>query len=155
MNRILPTLIGVAIAGAAMASSDDMKPFPEAGDGEARHVIRLPALDDEAAAKIELLVGKGIEVDCNQHWFGGNLTAEVVEGWGYSYYRVAGIGGPASTLKACPEDSREVRFVQVRVDQPLLRYNSRLPIVVYVPAGFEVRYRIWRAGNDIESARPE
>jgi ecotin len=27
----------------------------------------------------------------------------------------------------------------------LIRYNSRLPVVVYVPEGVEVRYRIWRA----------
>jgi ecotin len=155
MNRFLPTLVGIAIAGCAAASPDDMKPFPEAGDGEVRHVIRLPDLDDESAARVELLVGKNLEVDCNQHWFSGNLTAEVVEGWGYSYFRVDGIGGPASTLMACPEGSQEVRFVQVRFDQPLLGYNSRLPIVVYAPEGFEVLYRIWRAGDDIESATHE
>jgi ecotin len=56
---------------------------------------------------------------------------------------------------ACPEGSQEVRFVQVRFDQPLLGYNSRLPIVVYAPEGFEVRYRIWQAGNNIGSATPE
>ena len=152
MNRFLPTLVGAAIAGCASASPDDMKPFPEAGDGESRHVIRLPELDDEAASKVELLVGKEIEVDCNIHWFGGNLAEKVAEGWGYTYYRVGDIGGPASTLKACPEGSSEIRFVQVRLEQPLLRYNSRLPIVVFVPEGFEVRYRIWRAGDDIATA---
>lgn len=155
MNRFIPTLVGVAIAGCATAAPDDLKPFPEAVEGEARHVIRLPALDDEMAAKVELLVGKDLEVDCNQHWFGGSLTTEVADGWGYSYYRVDRIGGPASTLKACPEGSKEVRFVHVRLDQPLLRYNSRLPIVVYAPEGFEVRYRIWQAGNDTGLATPE
>jgi ecotin len=28
----------------------------------------------------------------------------------------------------------------------MVRYNSRLPIVVYVPTGTEVRYRVWTAG---------
>ncbi len=155
MNRFLPTLVGVAIAGCATASPDDLKPFPEASGDQVRHVIRLPALDDEAAAKVELLVGKDLEVDCNTHWFGGKLAREVVEGWGYSYYLVDGIGGPASTLKACPGEPKEVRFVPVRFEDPLLRYNSRLPIVVYAPEGFEVRYRIWQAGADIESATQE
>ena len=32
------------------------------------------------------------------------------------------------------------------VRQPyLIRYNRRLPIVVYAPEGVEVRYRIWNA----------
>ena len=155
MNRILPTLAGIVIAGCATASTDDLKPFPAASDGQQRHVIRLPELDDEGAARVELLVGKDLEVDCNQHWFGGRLSSEVAEGWGYSYYVVDGIGGPASTLKACPGETKEVRFVQVRLDDALLRYNSRLPLVVYAPDGFDVRYRIWQAGTDIELATPE
>jgi ecotin len=28
----------------------------------------------------------------------------------------------------------------------LQRYDSELPVVTYVPEGFEVRYRIWTAG---------
>ena len=27
----------------------------------------------------------------------------------------------------------------------LIRYNSRLPVVVYAPEGVELRYRIWKA----------
>jgi ecotin len=26
-----------------------------------------------------------------------------------------------------------------------VRYNSKLPVVVYVPEGLEVRYRLWKA----------
>jgi ecotin len=33
----------------------------------------------------------------------------------------------------------------------LIRYNSRLPIVVYVPEGVEVHYRVWQAGQEIEA----
>jgi ecotin len=31
-------------------------------------------------------------------------------------------------------------------------YNSRLPIVVYAPAGYEVRYRIWQAAKETHKA---
>ena len=41
----------------------------------------------------------------------------------------------------------------VQGDGFLLRYNSRLPVVVYVPQGFDVRYRIWTAGAQIGQAR--
>ncbi len=37
----------------------------------------------------------------------------------------------------------------VRGEGFLLRYNSKLPVVVYVPEGFEVRYRIWQAGEKV------
>jgi ecotin len=37
------------------------------------------------------------------------------------------------------------RFITLAGEPYLIRYNSRLPIVVYVPAEVEVRYRIWSA----------
>ncbi len=36
-----------------------------------------------------------------------------------------------------------------------LRYNSKLPIVLYVPKDVEVRYRIWSASSRIEKAVQE
>ena len=33
-----------------------------------------------------------------------------------------------------------------------IRYNSRLPVVVYAPDGYEIRYRIWKASEAIEKA---
>jgi len=37
----------------------------------------------------------------------------------------------------------------------LLRYNSKLPLVLYVPKDIEVRYRIWSASNKVEKAIQE
>jgi ecotin len=39
-------------------------------------------------------------------------------------------------------------------DPYLIRYNSRLPVVVYVPEVAEVRYRIWRADKSTKSMKP-
>jgi len=33
-----------------------------------------------------------------------------------------------------------------------MRYNSRLPLVIYVPQGVEVRYRIWRGDDKVITA---
>ena len=44
-----------------------------------------------------------------------------------------------------PNTPQVDRFVTLGGEPKLLRYNSRLPIVVYVPSGVEVRYRLWRA----------
>jgi ecotin len=138
------------------AASDEMKPYPLAQDGYKRMVIHLQPLSDEDANKLEIIVGKTIKVDCNRHWFGGQITEEIAKGWGYPYYSLKSVMGPMSTRMACPSDKKEQEtFVQVRSDQDLLRYNSKLPVVVYVPADFEVQYRIWTANEETGMAKVE
>lgn len=128
------------------AASDGMKPYPLAEDGYKRMVIHLQPLADEDNNKLEIIIGKMIKVDCNRHWFIGNLSEEIAKGWGFPYFILKSVKGPASTLMACPPDKKEQEaFVQVRSDQGLIRYNSKLPVVVYVPVDFEVHYRIWAA----------
>ncbi|AOK17420.1 ecotin [Burkholderia cepacia] len=136
----------------AAVTAESIKMFPQPAAGQQRVVIALPALENEGDARVELMIGKTLQTDCNQQWFGGELTAEDVKGWGYTYYQLTDVKGPASTLMACPGQAPQQRFVQVRGDGQLLRYNSRLPLVVYVPDGFEVRYRVWRASDDVKRA---
>jgi ecotin len=40
------------------------------------------------------------------------------------------------------------RFITLGGEPFLIRYNSRLPVVVYAPEGVEVRYRIWSAAPE-------
>jgi ecotin len=42
------------------------------------------------------------------------------------------------------------RFITLGGEPYIIRYNSRLPIVVYVPEDVEVRYRIWTTGADLK-----
>jgi ecotin len=136
--------------------STNMEPYPAARDGFERMVFRVPAADDEAARKVEIIVGKILSVDCNRTSFGGLLERRVAEGWGYPYFIIENINGPMSTRMACPPGTENVEaFVTVNGDGFLQRYNSKLPTVVYVPKGFEVRYRIWAAQQDIGQAESE
>ena len=132
-----------------------LEPGPLAGAGETRFVIRLPALDDESGRRVELRIGKDLEIDCNRHWFGGNLDRETVAGWGYPMYRLVDVSGPASTMMACPEEEPGMAFVSARLDDPFIPYSSKQPIVVYVPEGFSVRYRVWSANNVMQDAPVE
>lgn len=143
---------GVDNALTPRVPAEDIKMFPAAQPGQTRVVIALPAEQVESDIRVELIIGKTMQVDCNQHWFAGSLKQETVQGWGYSYYRLADPKGPASTLMACPGRPNQDDFVRVRGDGYLLSYNSRLPIVVYVPKGFDVRYRLWRASNEVARA---
>ena len=153
-RKILAALWLLVVTGAmADGSGDEMKPYPKAAEGYARAVIHLDALTREEDNKLEIIIGKSLQVDCNAHWFGGDLESRVAEGWGYPYYVLASVHGPASTMKACPPGfENQEAFVPVRGEGYLLRYNSKLPVVIYVPTGFEVRYRIWTAGEEVGHA---
>src|SRR5437868_7984274 len=71
--------------------AESIKMFPQPAAGQQRAVIALPALENEGDARVELMIGKTLQTDCNQQWFGGELTAEDVKGWGYTYYRLTDV----------------------------------------------------------------
>ena len=134
-------------------AADDLKAFPPAEAGMVRYVLRLPAQPDEAALKVELVVGMTVELDAhNRYFFGGRIERETIKGWGYTRYVVGALGPMAGTRMAVDPNAPMVdRFITLAGEPYLIRYNSRLPVVVYVPEGAEVRYRIWSAGPDAKT----
>jgi len=157
-NRLTQFLaIGLALlnAGALAAGHPELKAFPDAGEGMERLVIVLPHKErgEEDGFKVELTPGKMMLTDgVNLMRLGSTIAPRPLESWGYTYYEVTGSDVAMSTLMAAPEGGQKVeRFV---TGTPLLiPYNSRLPIVVYVPRGYEVRYRIWSAGVSRKAER--
>lgn len=131
----------------AAQAADDMKAFPPAEKGMVRHVVKLPKQDDESAFKIELIAGKTVQLDAvNRYFFGGKFEEETIEGWGYPRYNLSKLGPMAGTLIGVdPSVPKVDRFVTLGGELYLIRYNSRLPIVVYAPEGVEIRYRVWKA----------
>lgn len=132
----------------------DMSPYPAPKPGYRRMVFFLPVLSDEENHKVEIIVGKMLHVDCNKHWFIGHLSEELARGWGYTYFSLNLVTGPTSTLLACPPKQQDrLTFVPVVSDEGLLPYNSKLPMVVYVPSEFEVHYQIWTTDGKQGEAR--
>ena len=129
------------------AAADNLKAFPPAEAGMVRHVIDLPQQEDESAFRVELIIGKTVKTDAgNRYFFIGTLETENIPGWGYSRYILRKLGPMAGTLMAADPNAPLVeRFISIGGEPQLLRYNSRLPLVVYVPADVEVRHRVWRA----------
>ena len=147
----------LAGTGSAWAQGDDLKPFPAPEAGMQRFVIRVPVVPVPEDHKVEVMVGKTLEVDCNRQVFGAKVTRKVAQGWGFEYYIVSALKGPASTMMACPPGTlKREEFVRANAAGLAgLRYNPKLPIVVYAPAGTEVRFRVWSAGSAIEKAALE
>ncbi|WP_447740225.1 serine protease inhibitor ecotin [Pseudomonas laurentiana] len=154
MTAILALTLAAA-AQASAASLKDIAPYPEAEKGFTRQVIHLPAQADESAYQLEIIAGKTLPVDCNRQRLGGSLEQLTLEGWGYNYYRLEKVSGPVSTLMACPDGKKTNAFVPVVGDGFMLRYNSKLPVVVYAPKDVEVRYRVWSASQDVQKAKVE
>ena len=152
----MKTLLALALtlATTMTLAADNMKAFPPADEGMARYVINLPEQADETAWRVELLVGKTVQTDAaNRYFFAGTLEIETIEGWGFDRHMLRQLGPMAGTLMAVDPDAPKVeRFITLGGEPQLLRYNSRLPLVVYVPGGVEVRYRFWRADADIATA---
>jgi len=152
--------IGLLVAGlstlAHAAKLEDVAPYPKAENGFTRQVIYLPKQDQEENFQVEVLAGKTLEVDCNRQRLGGVLDEKNLEGWGYPFYRLEKVIGPMSTLMACPPGNQKKRaFVPVVGDGFMLRYNSKLPLVIYAPKDVEVRYRIWSASDKVGTAIAE
>jgi ecotin len=160
----LPASTGASLAAAMVLAASlpvaavpflDLKPYPPASVGQQRWVFQLnpllppspdPALSTNPADwRVQLLVGRELEVDCNLHQFAGQLRQETVPGWGYPVVRLDRAGPMLATRRACPAQAPQRRFVSLAGEPYLLPYNVSLPVVVYVPEGFEVRWRLWKA----------
>ena len=154
---LLLALLGLAFGCAAQEPNRYLDAFPPAAEGMARYVIRLPHKErgEEDAFRVELIVGKTMQTDgVNRLRLGGQIADRPLEGWGFTYYEVKKIGPAASTLMAAPPGTPKVEKF-VTLPTRLVRYNSRVPLVVYVPRDAEVRYRVWQADETTEKARQD
>jgi len=140
---------------AADASKDKTYMFPKAKEGFVQHVIEVPKTENDYDHKVELLIGKTMLVDCNKHSLRGKIETVNLKGWGYKYLEISNIHHGPTTMMVCPTPKTE-KFVTLYMgDEALRRYNSRSPIVAYVPEGYEVRYRIWNAEEKVQQAKQQ
>lgn len=126
-------------------AEEQLTHFPQAELGMVRHVIILPKKNNEANYKVEIIPGKTMSVDCNNHRLIGNLSEEDLTGWGYTYFVYSSDGLTRSTMMMCNEPNT-TKFVSGQTS--IIDYNSKLPIVIYAPKGFDIKYRIWEAGKE-------
>jgi ecotin len=115
--------------------------FPPAASGQTRHVIELPPLANEQDFQVEVFAGKTLSVDCNSVQLGGQWQTISLQAGGRRFYELDHIGPAISTKMGCPNHQRELAFVPVQ-GKLVVRYNSKFPLVVYVPSDAQLRHRI-------------
>lgn len=142
-KAFLMVLFSMVLSASTMMAQD-ISMFPKAPEGYKRVTIKMKPLKNEDNYKVEFYIGKLEEVDnCNNFFLSGDLEKKNLEGWGYDYYHFDS-KAVAGTKMGCLDNKRVKKLVYY---QPQMeRYNSKLPIVIYVPKDHEVRYRIWTRG---------
>ena len=132
-----------------VSAKNYLKAYPQATAGQQRWLVQLPKIDDEKSCKVEIIVGKLLMLDPkNLYFLSGHIERKILKGWGFSYYVVKKIGPLVGTRMAISHNTAKIkRFIPLGGVPYLIPYNSKLPIVIYLPQGAEARYRIWRAGK--------
>lgn len=128
--------------------------YPEAGENEQRVVIHLPSRGDEEDCQVELIPGTLTETQTFVP--GGRIKSFTANG--VTFYRVRLGGAPSKQSKF----SRRTHPFHVREPVPglmqpyieanknhLLPYDSETPLVIYLPKGGEMRYRVWSAEGEL------
>ncbi len=152
----------VSVVEAAAGDSPDVDPgaiknleaaYPKAPEGMTRKVILLPHKErgEEDDFQVEIVVGKSIVTDgINTYGFGGDLREVDIPGWGFSYWQAEGKFEAPVQTRIGGAGTATPKFVAG--PRRLVRYNSRLPLVVMVPEDCEVRWRTWKAAEGFAPA---
>jgi len=144
--------VGVKTSNAQMTISKiDPNIFPKAENGYKKMIIEVPFSDNDNNKKIEFYVGKWMDVDgCNTFNLMGTYEQKDLQGWGYSYFVFKTNGDVRSTLMACPDKTSRHLFVSAMPQ--LIDYNGKMPVIIYVPEGYDVQFKIFKAENETFTA---
>ena len=142
----------------AALPSLDLSAYPKPAPGLQRWVIQpsglLPKSRDPLVSshpldwRIQLIVGQEVTLDCNvRNLSGPGMTMRMLpEASGKALFEVRGPLRVISTKKACPPGEPLKRSFLSLGQQPyLVPYNLSWPIVVDLPKGAELRWRLWKA----------
>ncbi len=151
---LLSSATTLLAAPASAASPEDVQNYPAMLEGQKRVMISLPAAQHEEDLRVELIVGRSMWVGCHPPIFSGNLVEKTMAGSGAPYYGIDNLTGRVRSGMSCPPIPAREIFTRVQGTGWLLQYNSSQPLVVYVPAMLEVRYRLWHAAEEIHLVSP-
>ncbi|MFV0151715.1 ecotin family protein [Empedobacter stercoris] len=141
-------ILMVMVSFAQKNNKMDYSMYPEAKEGYEQKIIVLQPQTNEENYSVEIFAGKKVMVDsCNRFFLSGNFDQKTVEGWGYNYINFESNGNVGGTMMMCPDNQSVEKTIYAQSLQT--RYNSKLPIVVYVPKGYTLEYRIWKADEKL------
>ena len=161
----LPVLMVAASAPAVAIPRLDLSGYPAPKQGLKRWVIQpsglLPKSDDAMISsnpldwRIQLIVGKEVELDCNVKRLSGPslLMQRLPKASGKALFEVSGPVLVLSTRMACnPDQVKGKSFLSLGKQPYLIPYNASWPVVVDLPEGVVLRWRVWKAETKQQEA---
>ncbi|MDR0228336.1 MAG: ecotin family protein [Flavobacteriaceae bacterium] len=152
MKKVIGLLIAVLGLSFTVTAQEqvyrlDASIFPKPEKGYKQVVIDVPHSTEDNNKRIEFSVGKYAEVDgCNHYSLMGKLEEKNLEGWGYTYFEFKSDGNMTSTLMGCPDAPKRNLFVTATPQ--LVRYNGKLPIIIYVPQDYQVKFKVFATNGE-------
>ncbi len=136
----------------------DLTGYPEPALGLKRWVIQpsglLPKSADPLISahpldwRIQLIVGQTVTLDCNAKRLSGTgmIMRMLPKASGKALFEVKGPVAVISTKMACSDDQpTRTSFLSLGKQPYLVPYNASWPIVVDLPVGTKLRWRVWKA----------
>ena len=158
LKLALPLLMVAASAPTAAIPRLDLSGYPAPKQGQKRWVIQpsglLPKSDDAMISahpldwRVQLIVGKEVDDDCNvKRLSGPSLSMQrLPKASGKALFEVTGPVLVLSTRMACTQEQVEGRsFLSLGKQPYLIPYNASWPVVVDLPEGVVLRWRVWKA----------
>ena len=166
LRLALPLLMVAASAPAAAAIPRlDLSGYPATKQGLKRWVIQpsglLPKSDDAMISahpldwRVQLIVGKEVDVDCNVKRLSGPFLSmqRLPEASGKALFEISGPVLVLSTRMACTkEQAQGTSFLSLGKQPYLIPYNASWPVVVDLPDGVVLRWRVWKAETKQQEA---
>ena len=166
LRLALPLLMVAASAPSAAAIPRlDLSGYPATKQGLKRWVIQpsglLPKSDDAMISahpldwRVQLIVGKEVDVDCNvKRLSGPSLSMQrLPEASGKALFEISGPVLVLSTRMACTKEQAQGKsFLSLDKQPYLIPYNASWPVVVDLPDGVVLRWRVWKAETKQQEA---
>ena len=162
---LLLLMVAASAPAAAAIPRLDLSGYPATKQGLKRWVIQpsglLPKSDDAMISahpldwRVQLIVGKEVHVDCNvKRLSGPSLSLQrLPEASGKALFEISGPVLVLSTRMACTkEQAQGTSFLSLGKQPYLIPYNASWPVVVDLPDGVVLRWRVWKAETKQQEA---
>ena len=137
-------VLALSISAHANKGVNDLNVYPPVKKDQNRNVIVLEPKENEDDYRVLITASIDGMQDCNTKSRSAKYTEKVVEGMQYPYYEVGKIGDVVTTLMGCSEIPQMGEIPINLSGNTILRYNSKLPIVVYASNGIKINSKIFK-----------
>ena len=149
------TILSLLLAMGVVAQEKDKKiQYPIPQEGWDKIEVALPAIKKGMGEyRVEFTVGFEMETDlCNPYYLIGEWTEHEVKDTDLVYFIASTKGQVVKAMNECPNEKMKSQFVGLKSNSML--HNGGQSLVVYMPEGYQLRYRLWSVEKGWTSTIP-